>query len=103
MPLHVEQVQSLNYSAPDTDATVNTTATTEIVPANSARKYLVIVNASDVIMYLAVGANAEKTKGIYLAANGGSFEMITANLSAEAVDAISASGSSKTVTVQEAT
>lgn len=103
MPLHVQRVQSLNYSAPDTDATVNSTSTTEVVPANPDRKYLIIVNASAVVIYLAIGADAEKTKGIYLVANGGSFEMVTANLSPEAVDAISASSSSLTVTVQEAT
>lgn len=100
MPLHVQRVQSLDYSAPDNCSVGNTS--TEVIPANTARKYLVIVNASDEAVYLGIGVAAESNKGVYLAATGGSFEMITANLSPEIVYGICASGS-KNVTVQEAT
>ena len=103
MPLHVQRVQSLNYSAPAA-AAVNTSSALEVA-ANPARKYLLLVNASaDKAMYLGIGSAAVSGSGIYLAAAGGSFEMITANLSPEAIYALCASGGSNEVlTVQEAT
>ena len=100
MPLHVQRVQSLNYSAPAT-CSVGSSSTT-VIAANPARKYLIIVNASNEAMYLGIGVAAESDKGVYLAAAGGSFEMITANLSPEIVYGICATGT-KTATVQEAT
>lgn len=100
MPLHVQRVQSLDYSSPD-NCDVGASST-EVIPANPARKYLIIVNASNEAMYLGIGVAAEQDKGVYLAATGGSFEMITANLSPEIVYGICASGT-KNATVQEAT
>ena len=102
MPLHVKRVQCLNYKAPAT-AAVATTNTLEVA-ANDARKYLLLVNASATHpMYLGIGVAAEDGKGIYLAAAGGSFEMITSNLSNEAIYAMCpAGGGSEVMTVQEA-
>lgn len=102
MPLHVQRVQSLNYSSPAA-AAVNTSNTLEVA-ANDARKYLLLVNASAYVMYLGIGTAAETGKGIYLASAGGSFEMVTSNLSNEAIYAICAGGGgSEVLTVQEAT
>lgn len=101
MPTHVQRVQCLNYSAPAT-CLVDAAGST-VIAANPARKYLCIVNASATVIYLSVGTTpAVKESGIYLAASGGSFEMITANLSNEAVYGITDSGDDKVVTVQEA-
>lgn len=101
MPTHVKRVQCLSYSAPAA-AAVATSSTLEVA-ANNARKYLLLVNASAQVMYLGIGVAAETGKGIYLAAAGGSFEMVTANLSNEAIYAICAGGGgSEVMTVQEA-
>ena len=49
-----------------------TNATTEIMPANNARQWAVVVNASDTDMYVALDADAVLNKGILLIARGGS-------------------------------
>jgi len=100
MPLHIEIVDSLDYASPVT-ITVTQTTSTAVAVANSSRKYLYIRNQSDTAMYLAVGADAEDEKGIYLAKSGGTFEMNVDNLSPELVNAI-CSGASKKLLVQEA-
>jgi len=57
-------------------AAVNvTTATTAVLAANTSRKYALIVNDSDTVMYLAVGASAVLNQGIRLNPGGGSYEM----------------------------
>lgn len=100
MPLHIELVECLDYASPVT-VTVAQNTTTEISAANDSRKYLRIINMSDTVMYLAIGADAVSATGIYLAASGGLFVMNVNNLSNEVVNAI-CSGSSKKLIVQEA-
>lgn len=54
-------------------------ATTEILPANANRKYALIVNDSDTVIYLGTGEAAVPNQGIRLNPNGGSYEMCAAN------------------------
>jgi hypothetical protein len=54
-------------------------ATTEILPANVNRKYAIIINDSDTIIYLGTGEAAVLNQGIRINPNGGSYEMSTAN------------------------
>lgn len=52
-----------------------TNADTQALAANTQRSYLLIVNDSDTIIYIALGATAAVNTGIRLNANGGSYEM----------------------------
>jgi hypothetical protein len=54
---------------------VNVNGNTNIIAANGNRKYLLIVNDSDTVIYLAFGGNATVPVGIRLNASGGSYEM----------------------------
>lgn len=95
-------IRDVSYLAP-TSATVGV-ATAEAVAANGERKYLLLVNDSDSVIYLGVGFDAVLNKGIRLNANGGAFEMLRdvgGNFSMQAVNAIS-TGAGKNLTVQEA-
>ena len=76
--------------------------TTAAIAANTARKYLLLVNDSDEAIYVKLGAAAVLNQGIRLNASGGSLELSVANgnLYAGAVNAICASGS-KTLLVTE--
>lgn len=89
----------LTYSAPENKSIGS--STTEILEANTARKYLAIVNDSNEAIYLAFGVDAVMNKGIRLNANGGVFEAVGTNVTQQAIDGICASGT-KNVTVQEA-
>ena len=80
-------------------ASVGTT-TTEIVASNAARKYLVLTNDSDEVVYITFGDDAVLNKGIRLNASGGAYEMLSENLSFKAINGISTSGS-KVVTFVE--
>lgn len=96
-------VRDVKYSAPD-NATVGAT-TTVVLAENGARTYLLLVNDSDTVIYLGIGAAAVLNKGPRLNANGGAFEMIRdvgGNFSPQAVNAI-ASAAGKNLTIQEAT
>lgn len=48
-----------------------TNGSTEVVPANPARQWVAVVNASDTDMWVAVDADAVLNAGIFLAAKGG--------------------------------
>jgi hypothetical protein len=50
-------------------------ATGAILAANANRLYALVVNDSDTVVYLALGAAAALNTGIRLNANGGSYEM----------------------------
>ena len=78
------------------------TATTVVLAANANRKYALIVNDSDTVVYLAIGAAAVLNSGIRLNAGGGSYEVNWTNLHALAINGIS-SIAAKIVTVTEGT
>ncbi len=95
-------IRDVIYSAPD-NATVGAT-TTVVLAANGSRTYLLLVNDSDSVIYLAIGAPAVVGSGIRLNANGGACEMIKdvgGNWSLQAVNAIS-TAAGKNLTIQEA-
>lgn len=71
--------------------------TTAVLAANAARTYVLLINDSDEVMYLKVGANAAANAGIRLEANGGRIEISAAqgNLMTGAINGICASGSKK--------
>jgi hypothetical protein len=80
-----------------------TTATGAALAANVNRKYALLVNDSDTVIYIKIGANAVANQGIRLNANGGSYEMSNAlgNLNTGAINAIHAGSGNKTLLVTE--
>jgi hypothetical protein len=72
-------------------AAVNTTAA---LAANANRKYALLVNDSDEVIYIKLGAAAVLNEGIRLNANGGGYEMSNSigNLTTGAINCISTSG-----------
>ena len=77
------------------------TATQEqISPVNPARRYLLIVNDSDTVAYLALGIPAVANQGIRLNASGGSYEINFTNPFTGAIHAISL-GATKKLMVTE--
>lgn len=74
--------------------------TTVVLAANADRKSATMVNASDEVIYLQLGAAAVSGEGIYLSASGGSFNIDKNNLFTGAINGICASGS-KTLVVTE--
>lgn len=76
--------------------------TTEVLAANTNRKWALFVNDSDEVIYIKLGANAVLNEGIRINASGGSFEMSSniGNLYTGAINGICTSGS-KTLLVTE--
>lgn len=72
-----------------TDVTVGT-STVELAAANANRTYLLLVNDSDVAIYIKFGAAAVLNEGIRINANGGSLEVSprNGNLDTRAVNGI---------------
>lgn len=70
--------------------------------ANANRKYALLVNDSDSVIYLKIGAAAVANAGIRLNASGGSYEMSAqyGNLDTRVINAIS-SGAGKVLLVAE--
>ena len=76
-----------------THTTLGVTAATQAaLAANANRLYVLLVNDSDAVIYLKIGAAAVLNQGIRLNANGGSYEMCRkmGNLNLGAVNAITA-------------
>ena len=74
--------------------------TTKVLDANTARRFVEIVNDSDETVYLALGDAAVMNKGIRLNASGGSFSINALNLYQGIIHAICSSGG-KNITVVE--
>lgn len=72
-------------------------ASAEILADNRNRKYALMVNASDVGVWISFGDTAVIGTGAYLAPAGGSYEIDESNLWTGAVNGIAASGSGKVV------
>lgn len=79
-----------------TAPTIGNTTTTALA-ANASRVYALLVNDSDEVIYIKLGAAAVLNQGIRLNASGGSYEMSrqVGNLYTGAINAICASGSKK--------
>ena len=78
-------------------------ASTEILAANSNRKYAVIINDSDSAIYLALAAPAVAGQGIRLNASGGAYEVNWTNMYKGAINGIHNDLTDKRVTVVEGT
>jgi hypothetical protein len=72
-------------------------ASTEVRVANTARRYLLLVNDADEVIYVSLGVAAAANTGIRLNASGGSYEIgrASGSLYTGAIYAICASGSKK--------
>ena len=87
-----------NWGAGQTPATTTvTTSTTEIVPKNRSRKFLILTNIGTGDCYISFGEDAILSRGILLGASGGSLVMDDDGISSEAVNGIVASGTSAVI------
>lgn len=80
-----------------------TTTSQQAVAANTNRQYLLLVNDSDTIIYVKVGATAVANQGIRLNAGGGNYEMSQGadNVDTAAVNAIHGGTGTKTLLIAE--
>jgi len=85
-----------------TEATVGT-STGVVLAANADRSYVKIINDSDTIIYLKVGAAAVVNEGIRVEANGGVFDMSAdlGNLDTRAINGINGVAAGKVMLVSE--
>ena len=67
----------------------------EVIPANERRKFLTIVNGSDVGIWLGFGEAAVVGEGVYLVSAGGAYNITPQNLWCGSIHAITASGDNK--------
>lgn len=72
-----------------------TTTQEEILPVNPDRHYVLMVNDSDSVFYLALGTPAVANQGIRLNANGGSYEINSTNLFKGQINGISTAATKK--------
>lgn len=77
-------------------------SSTEIVPANASRQWLILTNIGIRDVYLAVGTPAIFETGIMLGAGGGSIVFGVDINTTEAINAIKSGGADQTITFQEA-
>ncbi len=70
-----------------------TTSSTEIVAANTARKWLVLTNIGNRDVYVAVGQTALSLKGALLGKGGGSVSLGAEMMTTEAINGITSAGS----------
>ena len=96
---------SINGSlATVTHTVVNaTTVSGAALAANVNRKYALLINDSDTVLYIKIGATAVVNQGIRLNANGGSYEISHAvgNLNTGVVNVIHAGIGNKVILVAE--
>lgn len=91
------------YTTP-THTVVNvTTNTSEVLAANANRLYALLVNDSDTVIYIMLGAAAVASQGIRLNAAGGSYEMGLGNLYTGAINGIHAGAGNKVLLILEGT
>jgi len=84
-----------------THPTIGST-TTAALAASTSRRYALLENDSDEIIYIKIGAAAVLNQGIRLNASGGSYEMSAeiGNLNTGAINAICTSGSKVLLVVE---
>lgn len=91
------------YTTPTHTEAAVATSTTVVIAANPARKYLLLVNDSDAVVYIRLGEAAVLNEGIRLNAAGGSYEMSFKNgdLFTGAVNGIHGGAGTKDILVTE--
>lgn len=77
-----------------------TTSSTSILAENFARRCTVITNIGSVAVFINIGGAAEVNKGIYLAANGGTWVLDKDTFTQSAINGIVASGTT-TISIYE--
>ena len=105
MPIAVSDWLASSLMPTPTHSAVNVAATSTAVAAvNEKRRYLLLVNDSDTVIYLKFGVAAVANQGIRINANGGSYEMSmqAGNLHRGAINGIHASTGNKVMLVTEA-
>jgi hypothetical protein len=80
-----------------------TNASTLVIPRNFDRKYCLIQNDSDTVIYLCLGQAAQVNAGIRLNANGGSYEINVVTLFNGDVYAIHGGAGNKGLCYQQGT
>ena len=91
----------VNYATATHQAVIVGTSNVQVLAANANRVYVLLVNDSDSVIYIALGQGAALNFGIRLNPNGGSYEMSRrlGNVHAGAISAVtSASGKRLLVT-----
>ncbi len=91
------------YTTP-THAAVNvTTSSGQVLAANANRLYALLVNDSDTVIYVKLGAAAVLNEGIRINASGGSYEMsaLLGNLYAGAINGIHGGTGNKVLMITE--
>ncbi len=80
-----------------------TTTSTEVLAANTVRRWALIINDSDVVVYCKVGLAAVLNEFLRLNANGGSFEISNAleNYNSAAINCIHGGTGNKVILVAE--
>ncbi len=76
-----------------TDTVVTVTSTSSVILATANRQDATIVNTGATACYLSRGNTAVSTKGVYLAANGGFYNIDVNNVFRGAISAVTAAGS----------
>jgi len=97
------KISSGVYTTPTHTAVVVTTASGIALAANANRLYALLINDSDTVIYINLGATAVANQGIRLNAGGGSYEMSKklGNLYTGVINAIHGGTGDKTLLVTE--
>jgi hypothetical protein len=82
-----------------------TTTSSEALAAETGRRYLLLVNGSDTVIYCNVGAAAVLNEGIMLTPKGGYYSMTVGdgNIDTDAVNAIHGGSGNKTLLIVQGT
>lgn len=97
----IEELKTSTVTITHTQPSIAAT-TTAALAANTSRRYALLENDSDEVIYIKVGAAAVLNQGIRINASGGSYEMSAeiGNLNTGAINAISTSGSKVLLVVE---
>ena len=97
------KISSGVYTTPTHTVVAVTTASGIALAANANRLYALLINDSDTVIYIKLGATAVANQGIRLSAGGGSYEMSKklGNLYTGVINAIHGGTGDKTLLVTE--
>lgn len=99
----VSVIEADPYTTPTHTAVNVTTVTGVVLAANANRRYALLVNDSDTVIYIMLGAAAVANQGIRINANGGNYEMslMLGNLYTGAINGIHAGVGDKALLMLE--
>jgi len=98
-----QPISARAYTTPTHTAVNVTTTTGAVLASNANRLYALLVNDSDTVIYIKLGAAAVANQGIRLNADGGSYEMsaMLGNLYTGAINGIHAGTDNKVILLTE--